>query len=479
MTRQLVVRFPTATARQAEAFRYASDPDVRELLLDGAIRSGKTQAACQALTLDAIEHGGLYVVGRKTYRELEDTTKAVLLKGDGGLPPTIPSELMIGDPRVVDNEVKIRSREGEALIKFRSMEDPETAQEKVRNMTLNGFLIDQAEELKEPGFERFAQTMRSRLSDPRGPRRGYYISNPASETHWLYERFVDESLRRDNTAYVHFTLHDNVENLPPDLVAFLLSTETTDPDFYKRFVLGEWGAFEGKRFRVWNPALHICPPFDIPTDWEVTEGIDYGWTNPTCVIWHAIGYCGHEFLVAEHYEAEKHVSHHARRIREIREDYLLAPSMIWLDPSSWAGRDQYESIAFEFQEYGIHVGKAQNERIGGWNRIDELLRQEIYDERSNGDRVCSCPAGPGRKLRVFEGRCPNLVRELPALVRKEGTDDVEKVNDHAPDATRYIVMSRPFAPVVEEPESDRHTRYLRQLRERAEEHDAMDLYVGG
>src|SRR5207302_5275297 len=52
---------------------------------------------------------------------------------------------------------------------------------------------------------------------------------------------------------------------------------------------------------------------------------------------------------------------------------------------------------------------------------------------------------PTARLRIFRDACPNLVRTLPQLVHDEGNpEDVNTDSeDHAADAARYGLMSRP------------------------------------
>lgn len=454
------VQLPTVvpTAKQEEFFQLVGDPDAEEIMFDGAIRSGKSQAATQMLVAWAVAFPGTwYVVMRMTYRELEDTTKRLMLYGEGGLPPALPEELYGTGYMKTDNMVRLHNG---SHILFRSAENAHDAAAKIRGLNLSGFFIDQVEELEDDAYLHLYETLLGRLSSPLGPRKALLSANPGPETHWAYDRFVNPDTRQKQCRYVHATLEDNQEHLPRRYFERMMKTKETSPDFYERYIIGKWGAFEGKRFRCWRPEDHLCDPFPIPSQWEVVEGMDYGWANPTCVIWIAVDHSGRYYAVAEHYASERPVSWHCDKIREIRSGFALAPSSSWLDPTAWAQRGEYESPAFEFQEYGIHPGKAQNDRPGGWNRVDELLSSRMSDGKP--------------RLQVFRDRCPNLVRELPSLKIKDGTDDVEKRNDHAPDALRYAVMSRPLVPeheVKAQPGDDdfRAVTYADRVLEKAQE----------
>ena len=459
--------------KQVAFFELCEDPDAEEILFDGAIRAGKTQAACAQVAAWAYRFGGTHLVGRRTYQELEDTTKKAMLRGDGDMPPALPPELIRREwPTNVAGGNKVQLWNG-AEILFRSLEDAKTAEDKVKNLTLCSYMIDQAEELDDDRYEDvFYETLVGRLSDPRGPRKGILLVNPAPETHWIYRRFIAPETRRPQTRRISVTLMDNAKVLPPDYVERMLGRRSTAPEWYERMVLGKWGAFGGKRFKCFRKETHVVEPFPVPAEWEVTEGGDFGSSAPTCWEWHAVAPDGHEYFVAEHYEAERPVSHHAARIREIRKTLNLSPSATWLDPSAWAtARQEYSAPAFEFAEQGIDAGRAQNDRLGGWNRMEELLIARVG--------TCTCPVErpDSPRLLVFE-RCPNLVKQLRSARYKQGLDDIEKKNDHALDAARYVVMSRPFIAVKPvSADDDRLRRYVRRVKERADQHRQGELIL--
>ncbi len=451
--------------KQAEFFRACDEPGIREILFDGSLGFGKTQGGCKKIVGWAMKYGRpgqKYLVARKTYLQLEDTTKAAMLKGDGGLPPALPggevSQYVLEQEYAFGTFNKVVLKNG-AEILFRSLEPEHTG--KIKNLTLAGFLIDQAEELDSDEDEELIEILVKRLRDPHGPCKGIYLANPGPEDHWLSRRFgCSEGQLQDLTKYerrtrrrVHGTLFDNMHNLPIPYVIDMVHEKEKRPDFYRRYVLGQWGAFGGKRFKGFSRARHVIPPFDISEDWEIIAGLDYGSAAPTVYLSKAIDLAGRWYITAEHYEAEQPLSYHAGRIKMIESNPsgimgfqgTLSPSVRWLDPSAWRReRREFESVAAELRDYGIFCAKAQNDRLGGWNRIEEMLMNELPDGRP--------------ELQIFD-TCTNLIRELPNLKYKVGTDDVEKVNDHAADALRYGVMSRTPTPLErEQTPEEAHTR---------------------
>jgi PBSX family phage terminase large subunit len=453
--------------KQLEFAIHCHDPEVDHIGFGGSIRAGKTQSAGRIITTWAWRYPGTYLVARKTYRRLADSTQKAMIRGDGGLSPCIPAGL-IADRRVVDNEVILKS--GGTII-FRSFEHPDEAIDLVKNITLGGFFIDQVEELDGDKYEELFDTLEGRLSDPNCPRKGITVANPGPEDHWYHRRVVDPETRDEGSRYVHVTLHDNVENLPEKYVKQMLATEKTKPEWFDRYILGKWGAFGGKRFKCWREHEHVIDPFPVPSEWEIVEAHDYGWGHPWASVWCAIDFEGNWYAVACHKEKERPVSYHAKVIKETRERLNISPSSVWLDPSAWAPRGEYESPQMQLCDYGIWAAKAQNDRLGGWNKIEEMLTEKGPDPfDGNPDRNARRQVP---RLRFFRGYAAPLIKELPSLRLKDGTDDVLKANDDASDALRYALMSRQPAPRQEEP--DRYDEYARRLKDRAERRRTADV----
>ena len=91
------------------------------------------------------------------------------------------------------------------------------------------------------------------------------------------------------------------------------------------------------------------------------------------------------------------------------------------------------SIAEVFARGGVPLIRADNARIPGWQRVREYL----------ADADDGLP-----RLLIFR-TCENLIRTLPLLTFDEHfTEDVGgNCEDHAPEALRYALMSRPAAGV--------------------------------
>lgn len=441
--------------KQLEFYRLCDEPDAEEIMFDGSIRMGKSQACLRKMTQWAWKHGGRYAVARKTYPELINSTMKIALAGEGAMPPAIP-EGLIAD--YIKSEKTVFLKNG-AEILFTNLESVEEGKAKLRNISLNGMFIDQAEELDSDDWFQFYEELLGRLSDPRGPGKMLLAANPGPTDHWAYKRFVDPETSRNypQCRYVHGTLYDNRENLDERYFQGRIRTKEQNPEYYRRMVLGEWGSFGSKRFKVFDRAKHVCTPFTIPKWWEVIEGIDYGYSHPFVTLWVAIDDLERYYVFAEHFERERLISHHAAAILAMRDEWKVEPAATYADPQLFyaQAKNSSSSVSLELNDHGVYPGKADNDRLGGWNRIEEML-STIIDGKP--------------QLQIF-AHCKHLIREIPNLRIKENSDDVEKKNDDASDCLRYIVMSRPPVPKLpdeDDPEGDdRRTVYLRRKMEEA------------
>ena len=452
--------------RQAEFHRACKDPEAEEILFDGSIRAGKTQACCRQIVAWAWEYGGRYAVLRKTYPELIDSTMKVMMNGEGAMPPALPPYL-IKQYKVAEKTAILKNG---AEIMFRNLESAEEGRAKLRNLSLNAMFIDQVEELDGDEWAELYEELLGRLSDPRGPGKIVMAANPGPTDHWVYQRFIDPELsaKFEQTRYVHCTLYDNRENLDERYFQSRIRTEKQNPEYFKRMVMGEWGAFGGKRFKIWDRTRHVIDPFTVPNWWEVLEGVDYGYQHPFVTLWVAIDDLERYVVFGEHYMRERPASFHAKRILEVRDILNVQPTVTWADPSIFAERGGMSSPAYELMDYGVYPSPADNDRLGGWNRIEEMLAREIE----------GVP-----QLRIFS-TCTNLIKELPNLRFKENSDDVEKRNDDASDALRYVVMSRPPAAIEpdmddDEAEDDFNSRRAVYLRDRMERAQAGQFSADG
>lgn len=464
-----------ATPKQLELAHAWHDPTVRVVTIGGAIRSGKTQAAGRLLVETAIEQPSGYLVSRLTYRELRDSTQKAMLHGDGALPPLIPPEA-IEFYRASDELVRLRN--GSEIL-FRSLDEPG----KLLNLTLGGIFVDQIEELDQgEDGERLFDTLLGRLSDPGGPRKIVCVANPGQLTGWTYRRLVNEKTRDGGAAYVHVELSDNAANLPADYVAAMQATEKTRPHWYRSFVKGMWGSFEGAAYEEFDPSIHVVEPFVIPDEWERFECMDHGAANPTSWAPIAVDHDGNQ-IVFDLYYSPGLVSAHAAAIKLRREPAFAGAAPIGLnwwrrqdDRGEWEYHATYAdpsikasqglsskfgipaSVLTEYREHGIDgLLRGNNDRAAGYARLLEIIHPDPKRPFPSWHPRSGEYGSP--RLFVFK-TCEQVIAQLQsAPVAKDGSEAGEAVDSkwesahgHSHAMLRYGVLSRPEPSTLPDPE---------------------------
>jgi hypothetical protein len=442
-------------------------------LFIGGWGNGKSSAGCAEAFILAMEYpGSTGLIMRKTRPELKATTEHQFFHGGGGNPKTdwtgCPEEL-IKKRNKSDNFVELING---SIIHFWPADDPD----KLSNLNLGWFLIDQAEEVPEEIF----QMLQGRLRQREAPRMGLLLANPAGHD-WLWRRFV--YLKYPDHKYVHAKTTDN-PNLPKDYVDSLMKMPES---WRKRFMDGSFDVFSGQIYPQFDPEVHMLNPFPIPDFWDGYEGIDWGYRNPTSVLWFKFDTIGNGFIVDEHLQASQLASYHANKILERRREWgtpvetKIDPSAAKIDPTS--GR----SVIDEFNDHGILVTPADNARIAGINRVAEWLREDpSHPHPLTGELHPLADHEDPAKRRGY----PHLwifknVVQLPEHLQQyqwvkkpptQETDAKEKPlekDDHDVDVVRYVLMGRPLPSVMPDFTGEPQDRYWKLVRER------MDRSMGG
>jgi hypothetical protein len=291
-------------------------------------------------------------------------------------------------------------------------------------------------------------------------------ANPGGPGHqWIKQRYIDPAplgMRRITRRLPNGATHIAV--FIPSKVSQNKILLAKDPDYVNRLYLvggtelvrawleGDWSVIAGAFFPEFRTERHVCAPFEIPKHWVRIRAGDWGSAKPFAVLWMAVsdgsiaaiprgclvvyrewyGWNG-KANVGCQFTAEQ-VAQGILELESWKDGDIIVREKIddeVLDPAAFA-RDGGPSIA---ERMDLGWRRADNARIarrgamGGWDQVRERLR---------GDS-----AGPG--VLIFD-TCYHLIRTLPALPHdKHRAEDVDtEAEDHAPDALRYGLMSRPY-----------------------------------
>ena len=203
----------------------------------------------------------------------------------------------------------------------------------------------------------------------------------------------------------------------------------------KQFLEGDWSAFEDCAFPEFDVVKHISDPFEIPRNWHRFRTCDWGYSSYACCLWVAIDFDNNLWVYRELYTQRVTADIFAKKVLEAEDGEYIRYGV--LDSSTWAKRgDVGPSIAETMIPEGCKWRPSDRSPKSRINGKLELHKRFSIDEKTGEP-----------KLKIFNN-CRNLLKTLPLLpTDKHNPEDVDtNAEDHAYDALRYGVMSRPLHP---------------------------------
>lgn len=265
--------------------------------------------------------------------------------------------------------------------------------------------------------------------------RMYYTCNPGGVGHaWVKRLFIDRDYRNSERAEEYVFIPARVTDNPVLLERnpqYLATLENLPEHLRKAYLFGNWDVLEGQFFREFDRSLHVIAPTRLPMEWKRFRAMDWGYNDPCCVLWFAVAPEGRIYVYRELYLRRTLSSEIAKRVKALSAGERIAYTVA--SPDAWQQRGlkgaEGESIAEVFSKNGVPLLPADNARVAGWQRVREALARE---------------ADGLPELLIFE-TCSNLIRTLPTLTfDAHNCEDVSDLcEDHAPEALRYGLMSRP------------------------------------
>ena len=168
----------------------------------------------------------------------------------------------------------------------------------------------------------------------------------------------------------------------------------------------------------------------MPISWERIKGIDYGYASESACVWGTIDPSDNTLIIYRELYRKGLTGQDLGSIitqMELEDPYSVQGV---LDTAAWARTGTTgPTVGESLQKEGHKLRRADKNRIQGKIQIHEYLRLQQS----------------GRpRLQIFNS-CPNLIRELQSIpLDKSNPEDVNThAPDHAYDALRYLIMSRP------------------------------------
>ena len=434
---ELAVNIPQPNDRQA---LFLADHH-KNVAFGGARGGGKSWAVRVKSLLLMAKHKGIKImILRRSYPELEANH-------------IIPFKEMLplGSYKYNDSKKRLIFNNGSQII-FRYCSN-EKDLDNFQGTECDVLFIDEATQFTESQYKKLIACVRG-VND--FPKRIYLTCNPGGVGHqWVKRLFIEKRYeaneRAEDFSFIQSLVTDNKALLKnqPDYLAQL---EALPPKLKEAWLYGNWDIFEGQFFedfvdrpehyedRQWT---HVIEPFEIPSDWTVYRGLDWGYNKPSAVGWFFVSpddviYHGLELYTAKSANeglkwTPSQLFAEVHRI-ESEHRWLKGKKIIGIaDPAIWDA-ETGESIADTAAKHQVFFHKADNSRLNGWMQCHYRLS---FDE--NGFPL----------FYVFKN-CKNFIRTIPLLEYDDHKPEDLNTDgeDHIADMWRYIMMARPIKPRV-------------------------------
>lgn len=422
-------------SERQQLFHRLSRERPEALLYGGSRGGGKTAALLMECFWYAVNVDKITILcARRSYPELEESFIRELAKRDFGKP--------LG-ARWNQTSFRLRFPNGSS-INF-TYAATEQDMSKLRGGEYQLICVDEASLMPQVVLEQFEEQLRSgtrgvpvvglRLaSNPGGSGHTYLKNRFIKPTEYGQQEYFDELGRRN--LYVPAKATDN-----PHIDSGYLRILDSIPDPIRRAAMrdGDWDVTESSFFPQWRADKHVVQSFPVPPDWQRYAGVDYGFAAPWATIWGAVDNDGRMWIYRERYATQVNAEQQALQILETELAVGETAVVRVGDPSMWGQRGTPLTIADIYGQQGVGLLPANNDRATGWARFHWYLNEGITAceyHREMGWTICPM-------LHVFGDQCPMFIEEVTNLPRDPNNPDdaaTRNVQDHAMDATRYLLM---------------------------------------
>lgn len=450
-------------------------------IFGGGFANGKTTSGVvKALQLARDYPGSNGLIARSTYPKLNDTIR----KEFYAWCPTswIKRKVLSGE--------NMCELENGSVINFRYIQQQgkseESSSSNLLSATYDWIVVDQMEdpEIQEKDFldllGRLRGSARYEGSDPTMPHSGprWFIGLCNPTRNWVFRKLIkplkdlekgirnpDLLVDKEGDPIIELfegSTYSNKKNLTDDYIETLESTYTGQ--MRQRYLLGQWGAFEGLVYPDYDASIHMLD-HDTVMDYftrqvaeglqpQVIEAYDHGIASPAC---YGIGFTdvfGNAFLMDGFYQAELRIDQIADRIKETRKkieaemDFdaefppiLADPAIFRRGSSSQNAQIVGKTVARMLHEEGVRTTRANNDIVSGIAKVQSYLAIDKKHVHPLFGTFGSPRFFVSNKLHWFDKEIVDYYWKKDTAGEYE--DKPRDIRDHAMDMTKYFFTNKP------------------------------------
>lgn len=202
---------------------------------------------------------------------------------------------------------------------------------------------------------------------------------------------------------------------------------------------GQFIQVGGAVFKEFNRLSHTIPPehFKLTPRHRIYVSIDYGWRDPTAILWHAVAPDGQIVTFAEHYQSQMTIAEHAKVFHQKNAEWGIEPYLVVGDPAL-AQTNGVKGTSYQ-QEFNLH----------GLNVVIDIIPKQIGVGLNKMQQYMKTNPKTGKPFWVITDDCPNLISELSKLKFKRRAnrqqemtlnklEAIQEKENHAFDSSRYF-----------------------------------------
>ncbi len=456
-------------------------------IFGGGFANGKTANACiKAIQLSKDYPGANILIARATYPKLNDTIRKEYEKWrPRHWSKSFPKSQNSPNTDTLINETEVNFRYVQQHGKSN-----ESTTSNLLSATYDAIFIDQIDD-PEFTFKDFLDLLgRLRGSTPyagddptmpsSGPRWLILTCNPTRN--WFFKKIVRPLMSYDKTGHVTSELQQIMDAFNTDTLTGLVelfegstyeNKDNLDPDYIhlleamysgqmrSRFLLGEWGAYEGLVYPMFDETTHC-----VNQGWargylrdlqgrgyniEILEGYDHGLVKPSCYLFSFVDPWGNIIVCDGFHVAEQSIEVSIEEVKRIRRSWLQTvdtQQRMFADPAIFrrgAGDKKVVGVTvaelFRDGGNGIRMQRGNNEIINGVMKVQGYLNvHKNHKHPVTGDT----PAPYLYIVSELEFFTDEIVDYYWRRDPQGETEDMPMDrNDHAMDTTKYLLSRKP------------------------------------
>ncbi len=381
------------------------DDTHRFKVLNWGRRTGKSTLAANYVLIAATQVIGRYWIVAPTYKQAKNIYWLDIIHNQ------IPKELI---SKKNEQELTIQLING-SVIELKGADNEDS----LRGAGIKGLVLDEYAFMKPNVWELILRPM---LADSKGW--AIFISTPNGFNHFYQIADNAQSTLPEykDWWYSHATTFDNphIDDEEIDQI----KAEVSEDQFAQEY-MAEFRKMAGLVYKDFDRAIHVISPTQLPDMDMYTRGfgIDFGFTNPTAIVFVAIDYDQNWYVYDEVYKPGMKTEETAQAIKD-----KMGGKLFTYRIGDSAQPQEIANIA----THGVIIEpviKQKDAISSGIRLINDMLKTQ---------------EGTGKPKLFITENCKNLIYEFETYHYpedkgdKNASEDPVKENDHALDALRYL-----------------------------------------